>query len=78
LLDDVPMSVAGSLQLPKQAPALGLAPGAVLVQVFPGLRRPGRHGMAPREERPFGFAPQFDEDCALATALATKAAHDLV
>jgi hypothetical protein len=72
------MGGAGGRPRPKQALALGLAAGAVLVQVGSGLLRPGLNGMAQLSEMPLGLAHQFDEDFALATALLAKATHDLV
>ena len=46
LLGDVPMGGAGGLQVAQQTLALGLAPGAVLVQACSGLLGPGRNGIA--------------------------------
>src|SRR6516164_7622654 len=68
----------GSLEVPPPPLALGLTPHAVLVQALSGLLAPGFNGVPQDEQVPFGFAHQLDKDCALASALAAKAAHDLL
>jgi hypothetical protein len=45
LFGDVPMGVACGLEVLKQALALGLTPGAVLVQALSGLLNPSFNGM---------------------------------
>jgi hypothetical protein len=78
LFGDVPMGGAGGLEVPQQTLALGVAPGAVLVQAGAGLLRPCLNGLAQLSQVSLGFTHQFDEDFALASALAAKTAHGLV
>jgi hypothetical protein len=46
LLGDVPMGGASGLEVAKQALALTLAPGVVLVQTLSGLMNPALNGIA--------------------------------
>jgi hypothetical protein len=74
----MPMRGTGRLEVPQQTLALGLTPPAVVVQALSGLLAPGINGLPQGSQVPFGVAHQRDEDFALASTLAAKAAHDLL
>ena len=78
LLGDLPMRVAGGFQVTTQALTLRLTQGAGLMQARLGVLGPGLHATAQIQHVLCGLTHQFDEDCALAPALTTKATHDFL
>jgi hypothetical protein len=72
---DALMLFQGAGQLARQAFAFGRTDLSGVLEGVLGLLGPLWQGLAPREQRTCGLTHDFDEDPALAPALAAKAPH---
>ena len=78
MFGDVPMRVAGGLQVAKEARTLRFTQVGVVMQELFRFLGPGLKGTAQVQQVPLSLAHQVDKDFALAPALAAKPPHHLL